>query len=91
MVRTASLGLGSVLIAFGVLWFYSSLLDDVLVRIAGPLVGTTVTDMSKMSLSDELSLMFSGIAVTGIGLVLFGLYALDPCDCTVTEDTQRET
>lgn len=89
MIRMASLSLGSSFIALGVLWFYSSLLDDVLLHVAGPIGRSGVSDMSKMSLSDDISLMISGIAMTGVGLVIFGLYALDHCEPPIMHESEQ--
>lgn len=68
MYRVISIGLGGILIALGITWFFTSLLDDAAIRLAGATEGA-VSPMSKLSLGDNLSLMFAGLSITGAGLV----------------------
>ena len=68
MYRVISIGLGGILIALGIAWFFTSLLDDSAIRLAGAAEGA-VSPMSKMSLGDYLSLTFAGLSITGAALV----------------------
>lgn len=68
MYRVIAIGLGSVLIALGIGWFFTSLLDEAAIRMAGATEGE-ISPMSKMSFGDTLSLVFAGLSVAGAGLV----------------------
>lgn len=68
MYRLIAIGLGGVLMAMGIAWFFTSLLDGAAIRFAGATDGA-VSPMSKFSLADSLSLLFAGLSVTGAGLV----------------------
>ncbi len=68
MYRVIAIGLGSMFIALGIAWFFTSLLDIPATMLAGA-TEETISPMSKMSLGDNISLLFAGIAVTGAGLV----------------------
>lgn len=73
MFRIASLAIGSLLIAVGVAWFFTSILDGLALSMAGSLVSGPVTPMSKMALSDNLSLLLGGLSVLGAGLVVMAI------------------
>lgn len=68
MHREISIGLGGILMALGSIWFFTSLLDAAAITFAGA-TEAAVSPMSKMSLGDNLSLVFAGLSVTGAGLV----------------------
>lgn len=74
MFRIFAIGLGGILVALGVIWFFTSLLDVLLLSLAGPLAKNGVTSMSKMSLGDNISLLFAGLTITGAGLMALGLF-----------------
>lgn len=68
------MGIGGILVALGVAWFFTSLLDGLLLSAAGAMVTTAVTPMSKMSLGDNISLLLAGLTLTGAGLMALGLF-----------------
>lgn len=75
MFRIIAIGLGGILVALGVTWFFTSLLDGLLLSLAGPMARNGVTPMSKMSLGDNISLLLAGLSITGAGLMALGLFS----------------
>ena len=70
MYRVIALGLGGLLVALGVVWFFSSLLDGLALAALGR---TDLSPLSKMYLGDDISMLVAGLSLTGIALAAFGL------------------
>lgn len=72
MYRNIVVGMGSVLIALGIAWFFTSFLDGAALKLAGA-TEREISPLSKMYLGDSLSLLFAGLAITGAGLVILSV------------------
>ncbi len=72
MYRSIAIGLGSVLIALGIAWFFTSLLDGIALKLAG-VTEREISPIAKMYLGDSLSLLFAGLSITGAGLVMISV------------------
>lgn len=84
MHRVISIGLGGILMALGSIWFFTSLLDAAAIAFGGA-TEAAVSPMSKMSLGDNLSLVFAGLSVIGAGLV-----AVSVVDSLETENRHED-
>jgi hypothetical protein len=78
MSRVLAIGGGGILVALGVAWFFTSLVDGLLLSLAGPMVTAPVTPISKMLLSDSISLLLAGLTLIGAGLMALGLFTSLP-------------
>ena len=72
MFRIISVSLGSLLIALGVVWFFTPVLDGIAISISGQ---RPFTALSKMYLGDAISMLFAGLSITGAGLVALGIFS----------------
>ena len=70
MFRFIAVGLGGILVALGIAWFFTSLLDGLPLSLDGK---SAVTPISKMTLGDSMSWLFAGLSITGVGLIALAL------------------
>ena len=76
MLRISTWAVGCFLLALGITWFFSSLLDATVLALAGAASVGQINPISKMSLADNLSLLFAGLSTTGGLLVLLGVVGM---------------
>lgn len=74
MQRIVALAMGGIMLLLGIVWFFSSAIDGLVVAIAARRLATgEISPLSKMMFSDTMSQLFGGIGLMGLFLLALAL------------------